>query len=89
MCEQCGCGEANTQQTFEQKVKDVIESLRPALQSHGGDIELVGTEADNTVKVRLQGACNGCPGAQMTMKMGIERILREKVPELKEVIAVD
>jgi Fe-S cluster biogenesis protein NfuA len=89
MCEQCGCGETNTQQTFEEKVKDVIESVRPALQAHGGDIELVGVDENNTVKVRLQGACQGCPGAAMTMKAGIERILKEKVPEVKEVIAVD
>ncbi len=89
MCEQCGCDEANTQQGFEQKVKEVIEAVRPELQSHGGDIELVGTEADNTVKIRLQGACQGCPGAQMTLKMGVERLLKEKIPEVKEVIAVD
>ncbi len=89
MCEQCGCGETNTQQTFEEKVKDVIESVRPALQAHGGDIELVGIDKDNAVKVRLQGACQGCPGAAMTMKAGIERILKEKIPEVKEVIAVD
>jgi Fe-S cluster biogenesis protein NfuA len=88
MVEQCGCGEANTQQTFEEKVKDVIESVRPALQAHGGDIELVGTDDDKNVKVRLQGACQGCPGAQMTMRMGIERILKEKIPEVKEVVAV-
>ncbi len=88
MCEQCGCGEANTQQSFEEKVKDVIEAVRPNLQAHGGDIELVATDDDNNVKVRLQGACQGCPGAAMTMKMGIERILREQVPELKEVITV-
>ncbi len=88
MCEQCGCGETNTQQSFEEKVKDVIEAVRPNLQAHGGDIELVGVDDDNNVKVRLQGACQGCPGAQMTMKMGIERILREQVPELKEVIAI-
>ncbi len=89
MCEQCGCGETDTEQTFDEKVKDVIESVRPALQSHGGDIELVGTDDDKNVKVRLQGACQGCPGAQMTMKTGIERILRERVPEVKEVVAVD
>ncbi len=89
MCEQCGCGETNTQQTFEEKVKDVIESVRPALQAHGGDIEMVGVDENNAVKVRLQGACQGCPGAAMTMKAGIERILKEKVPEVKEVIAVD
>jgi len=89
MCEKCGCSEANTDQTFEEKVKDMIESLRGDLQSHGGDVELVGIDDDNTVKVRLQGACQGCPGAAMTMKSGIERILKEKVPEVKEVVAVD
>jgi len=90
MCEQCGCGETNTQQTFEQKVKDVIESIiRPALRGHGGDVELVGTDDDKNVSVRLQGACQGCPGAAMTMKAGIEKILRGKVPEVNEVIAVD
>ena len=89
MCEQCGCGAANAETTFEEKVREVIESVRPALQDHGGDIELVGTDDDNTVRVRLQGACQGCPGAAMTMKMGIERILMEKVPEVKEVVAVD
>jgi Fe-S cluster biogenesis protein NfuA len=89
MCEQCGCGQTDTEKTFEEKVKEVIDSIRPALQGHGGDIELVGTDDDNTVKVRLQGACQGCPGATMTMRMGVERILRERVPEVKEVIAVD
>jgi len=88
MCDKCGCGEANTEKTFQEKVKEVIESVRPALQDHGGDIELVATDDDNTVTVRLQGACQGCPGAAMTMKMGIERILKEKVPEVKEVIAI-
>ncbi len=89
MCEQCGCSEANTDQTLEEKVKDTIESLRGALQSHGGDVELVSIDEDNTVNVRLQGACQGCPGAAMTMKSGIERILKEKVPEVKQVVAVD
>ncbi len=89
MCDKCGCGEAKTEKSFQEKVQDVIDSVRPALQGHGGDIELVGTDPDNTVKVRLQGACQGCPGAAMTMRMGIERILKERVPEVKEVIAVD
>jgi len=89
MCEQCGCGESTTEQTFEEKVKSVIDAIRPDLQSHGGDIELVGIEQDNTVKVRLKGACSGCPGAQMTLKMGVERLLKEQVPQVKEVIAVD
>lgn len=89
MCDKCGCGENTTEQTFEQKVKNIIEAIRPDLQNHGGDIELVGTNEDYTVKVRLQGACSGCPGAQMTIKQGIERLLKEKIPEVKEVIAVD
>ncbi len=88
MCDQCGCDQNNVEKTFEDKVKEIIDRIRPSLQSHGGDVELVATEPDNTVKVRLQGACSGCPGAQMTLKMGIERLLREKIPELKEVIAV-
>jgi len=88
MCDKCGCGETDAEKTFHEKVKEVIESVRPALQGHGGDIELVGTDDDNTVKVRLQGACQGCPGATMTMRMGIERILKERVPEVKKVIAV-
>ncbi|MGD1042124.1 MAG: NifU family protein [Sedimentisphaerales bacterium] len=89
MCEQCGCGQNKAQNAFEQKVQTVIDTIRPNLQSHGGDVELVATENDKTVKVRLQGACSGCPGAKMTLKMGIERLLKEKVPQVKEVIAVD
>jgi Fe-S cluster biogenesis protein NfuA len=88
MCETCGCGET-TEKTFQDKIAEVIESIRPALQSHGGDIELVSTDEQNNVNVRLQGACQGCPGARMTMTMGVERILRERVPEVKQVTAVD
>jgi Fe-S cluster biogenesis protein NfuA len=89
MCEQCGCGETNSEQTIEEKVEETIEMIRSSLQSHGGDIELVGIDEDNTVNVRLQGACRGCPGATMTMKMGIERILKERIPEVKQVVAVN
>ncbi len=92
MCDKCGCSEANeanTEKTLQEKVQDTIDTIRESLQSHGGDVELVSIDQDNTVKVRLQGACQGCPGATMTMKMGIERILKEKVPEVKEVVAVD
>ena len=89
MCDKCNCGDAETAKTFEEKIKDMMEVVRPMLQSHGGDIELVSVEEDNTVKVRLQGACAGCPGAQMTLKQGVEQMIREKIPELKEVIAVD
>ena len=89
MCDQCGCSEINTKQAFEEKVKNIIEAIRPNLQSHGGDIEFVGTDEDKNVKVRLQGACSGCPGAQMTLKMGVEQLLKQRIPEVKEVIAVD
>ena len=93
MCDQCGCGdkksEVENEKTFEEQVKEIIEAIRPSLQAHGGDVELAGITEDNTVNVRLQGACQGCPGATMTMKMGIERILKEHVPEVKEVVAVN
>jgi Fe-S cluster biogenesis protein NfuA len=72
-----------------EKIKEVIETIRPRLQADGGDIELVSVEEDMTVKVRLQGACRGCPGARMTLKMGVERVLKEQVPQVKEVVAVD
>ena len=87
----CGCNPpaGDSEKNFEQKVREVIDSVRPALQSHGGDIELIDVGADNSVRVRLQGACSGCPGARMTLKMGVERMLKDKVPEVKEVIAVD
>jgi Fe-S cluster biogenesis protein NfuA len=80
--------EAETEKSFEDKVKDVIEMVRPALQGHGGDVEFIGVDEDKSVKVRLQGACRGCPGATMTMRMGIERILKERVPDVKRVLAV-
>lgn len=89
MCEGCGCSHDDTELSLEEKVRDTIETIRGGLQSHGGDVELIGIDEDNTVRVRLQGACHGCPGATMTMKMGIERILRERVPEIKEVVAVN
>jgi len=86
MCEDCGCG---SEKSFNDKVVEVIDSIRPMLQNDGGDIELVGIDDDNTVRVRLQGACKGCPGAAMTLKMGVERLLQQKLPEVKEVVAVD
>jgi len=89
MCDQCGCSETNADNTFEEKVKKTIEAVKPMLQGHGGDIEFVDVDEDNTVRVRLQGACSGCPGAKMTLKMGVERLLKEKVPEVKEVVEVD
>ena len=90
MCEQCGCsGQTEADKTLSQRVRNVIDTIRPMLQGHGGDIELVDVDDDNTVRVRLQGACSGCPGAKMTLKMGVEQLLREEIPQVKEVIAVD
>ncbi len=71
-----------------EKVEEALNGVRPMLQADGGDIELVDVEADGVVKVRLKGACAGCPGAAMTLKMGIEEHLKEKVPEVKSVEAV-
>jgi Fe-S cluster biogenesis protein NfuA len=67
------------------KVQSVIEEIRPNLQADGGDIELVDVTADGVVKVRLKGACHGCPGAAMTLKMGVERLLKSKIPEITAV----
>jgi Fe-S cluster biogenesis protein NfuA len=72
---------------MQEKVKDVLDKVRPYLVRDGGNVELVSIEG-GTVKVKLVGACAGCPHSTMTLKNGIERILKEQVPEVKEVIAV-
>jgi Fe-S cluster biogenesis protein NfuA len=69
-------------------VQNVLAMVRPALQSDGGDVELVEVTADGVVKVRLTGACGHCPMSTMTLKMGIERALKEQVPGVKEVVQV-
>ena len=72
-----------------EEVRQVIEKIRPMLQADGGDVELVSVDEETgVVSVRLQGACRGCPASTMTLKMGIERHLREKVPGVKQVVAV-
>jgi Fe-S cluster biogenesis protein NfuA len=71
-----------------EKVEAVLNQLRPMLQADGGNIELIDVDDHGVVKVRLQGACHGCPSAQVTLKQGVERLLREQVPEVKEVINV-
>ena len=73
---------------MEQKVKEVLETIRPMLQRYGGDIELVEVTADNVVKVRLQGHCAGCPGARMTLEGVVARVLKESYPEIVAVEAV-
>jgi len=71
-----------------EKVEAVINEIRPLLQADGGDIELVDVAEGGVVKVRLRGACAGCPGAQMTLKMAVERRLKEQVPGVERVEAV-
>jgi Fe-S cluster biogenesis protein NfuA len=73
---------------MKEKVEQALSKIRPALQGDGGDVELVDVSADGVVRVRLTGACGGCPMSQMTLKMGIERILKKEVPEVKSVEAV-
>jgi Fe-S cluster biogenesis protein NfuA len=72
-----------------ERVEKVLEEVRPFLQRDGGDVELVDVTADNVVNVRLKGACGSCPGAMMTLKGGIERALKEKIPEVVSVERVD
>jgi Fe-S cluster biogenesis protein NfuA len=69
-------------------VASAIEEIRPQLQADGGDIQLVEVQDDGTVKVKLTGACNGCPMAAMTLKAGVESFLKEKIPQVKEVVGV-
>jgi Fe-S cluster biogenesis protein NfuA len=73
---------------MKEKVQEVLELVRPALQADGGDVELVDVTDDGIVSVRLTGACGSCPMSTMTLKMGIERTLRDKLPEVKEVVQV-
>lgn len=70
------------------KINKAIDSVRPYLQADGGDVELIEVSDDNTVKVRLTGACDGCPFSLMTLRAGIERAIRAEYPEMKELIAV-
>ncbi|HVP90681.1 MAG TPA: NifU family protein [Terriglobales bacterium] len=73
---------------MKEKVEQALAKIRPALQGDGGDVELVDVGEDGVVRVRLTGACGGCPMSQLTLKMGIERILKKEVPEVKSVEAV-
>ena len=73
---------------MKEQVEAALAKIRPALQADGGDVDLVDVGADGVVKVRLRGACGGCPMSQLTLKMGIERILKKEVPEVTSVEAV-
>jgi Fe-S cluster biogenesis protein NfuA len=70
-----------------EKVQEILDQIRPSLQADGGDVELVDV-VDGVVKLKLKGSCAGCPMSQMTLAFGIERVLKEKVPEVKKVESV-
>jgi Fe-S cluster biogenesis protein NfuA len=72
---------------MQDKVEELLDKIRPVLVRDGGNVELVEV-TDGTVKVKLVGACAGCPMSTMTLKNGIERILKQEIPEVKEVVAV-
>jgi Fe-S cluster biogenesis protein NfuA len=71
---------------LEARVKEVLDQIRPQLQADGGDLEFVSLEADGKVYVKLTGACGSCPMATMTLKQGVERVLKDAIPEVTEVI---
>jgi Fe-S cluster biogenesis protein NfuA len=73
--------------SIKERVLKALERVRPYLQSDGGDIELIDITEDYTVKVRLKGACHGCPYSMQTLKAGVEQALMKEVPEIKKVIS--
>jgi len=78
----------NVNSELEQKVKNVIEQIRPYLQADGGDVEYINITEDNTVNIRLLGMCGNCPHSQMTLKNGIEAAVKRVLPEIKSVESV-
>ncbi len=73
---------------MKEKVQEALDKIRPTLQADGGDVELVDVSDDGEVKVKLTGACHGCPMSQMTLKMGIEKEIKKLIPEIKSVESV-
>jgi len=74
---------------MKEEVEKILNEIRPSLQADGGDVELVDVDEENgVVKLRLTGACAGCPFSTMTLQMGIERVLKEKIPGVKKVVSV-
>jgi len=71
-----------------EKIEGALDKVRPSLQADGGDVQLIDVDEDGVVKVKLTGACGGCPMSQMTLKMGIEKILKQNVPEVDRVESV-
>ncbi len=75
---------------FKDRVEEALQGIRPALQADGGDVSLVDVDEEKgVVRVQMQGACSGCPSAQVTLAMGIERAIKEAVPEVKEVLSIN
>jgi len=72
---------------MKEKVEEVLAQIRPSLQADGGDVELIDVN-EGVVKLRLTGACSGCPMSTMTLRMGIERLLKEQIPQVKKVVAL-
>ncbi len=72
---------------MKEKIEEALKQIRPALQADGGDVEFVEVEG-GVVKLRLTGACGSCPMASMTLKMGIEEVLKDRIPEVREVVSV-
>ena len=73
---------------LKEKVEDALNKVRPSLQADGGDVELIEVDENGVVKVKLQGSCAGCPMSQMTLKMGIEKILKKDVPGVERVESI-
>lgn len=76
------------EKTMREQVEKSLDKIRPSLMADGGNVELVDVSDDGIVKVRLTGACGGCPMSQMTLKMGVERLLKQEIPSVKEVVQV-
>jgi Fe-S cluster biogenesis protein NfuA len=74
--------------TMRERVREMIELIRPAVQADGGDIELVDVTDEGVVQIRFHGACHGCPSSNLTLHMGIERSLREQIPQVTRVVPV-
>lgn len=70
-----------------EKVEAALDKIRPALKADGGNVELIDVTEDGVVKVKLTGACGGCPMSQMTLKSGIEKVVKQEVPEVKKVVS--
>jgi len=70
------------------QVETILDKIRPSIQADGGDVELINIREDNVIEVRLKGACSSCPMATITLKAGVERVIKEHIPEVKEVVSV-